>query len=49
MQGKTWNSPRYNPVRKLPYIPSEEELYNLIAGCNKKTAAFLQLLKETGI
>ena len=25
-----------------------QELNQLIAGCNKKTSAFLQLLKETG-
>jgi len=49
MQGKTWNPPRYQSTRKLPFIPTEEELNNLIAGCNKKTATFLQLLKETGM
>jgi integrase len=32
----------------LPYIPSDEELDCLIGGCNKKTATFLQLLRETG-
>ena len=31
----------------LPYIPTERELDQLIAGCNRKYAAFLQLLKET--
>src|ERR1035437_8015344 len=41
MQGKTWEPPKYKPVRKLPYIPTEEELNNLIAGCNK-TSTFLQ-------
>lgn len=49
MQGKTWEPPKYKPVRKLPSIPTEVELNNLIAGCNKKTATFLQLLKETGM
>ncbi len=49
MQGKTWKPPKYKSVRKLPFIPTEEELSNLIAGCNRKTAAFLQLLKETGM
>ena len=49
MHGETWRKPRYNRVRKLPFIPTEKEIYQLIARCNKKTAAFLQLLKETTI
>ncbi len=49
MQGQTWSPPRYKPVNKLPFIPTEDELNNLIAGCNRKTATFLQLLKETGM
>jgi integrase len=49
MQGLTWSPPRYKSVNKLPFIPTEEELNNLIAGCNRKTATFLQLLKETGM
>lgn len=49
MQGITWNKPQYKAVRKLPFIPTEDEINKLIAGCNKKTAVFLQLLKETGM
>jgi integrase/predicted RNA-binding Zn-ribbon protein involved in translation (DUF1610 family) len=45
----TWKKPIYQAVKKLPFIPTEEELNNLIAGCNRKTATFLQLLKETGM
>jgi len=33
---------------KLPYIPSESELDQLIAGFGPKYSVFLQLLKETG-
>ncbi len=33
---------------KLPYIPTERELDQLIAGFGPKYSAFLQLLKETG-
>lgn len=33
----------------LPFIPSERKINQLIAGCNRKTATFLQLLKETGM
>jgi integrase len=33
---------------QLPFIPIEAELDSLIAGCGKKLASLLQLLKETG-
>ena len=33
---------------KLPYIPTEREIDQLIAGFGPKYSAFLQLLKETG-
>jgi integrase len=49
MQGKKWNPPRCKVTRKIPFIPTEQELDSLIAGCGKKTATFLQLLKETGM
>jgi integrase len=49
MHGQTWKKPIFNTVRTIPFIPTEEELNCLIAGCNKTTATFLQLLKETGI
>jgi len=49
MQGKIWTPPIYRRVRKLPFIPTEAELDQLIAGCSKKMATFLQLLKETGM
>jgi integrase len=49
MQGKTWNPPKYQSPRKIPFIPTEAEINSLIAGCNKKTATYLQLLKETGM
>ncbi|UCE16229.1 MAG: hypothetical protein JSV12_01025 [Candidatus Bathyarchaeota archaeon] len=49
MLGETWNPPKYKPVHKLPFIPTEEEVNELIAGCNRKTSAFLKLLKETGV
>jgi len=37
---------KYQP--KQPFIPLESELDQLIAGCGKKTATFLQVLKDTG-
>ncbi len=48
-QGLTWKKPIYQAVKKLPFIPTEEELNNLIASCNRKTSTFLQILKETGM
>jgi len=47
--GGNWDPPKYKRIDKLPFIPTEEELDALIAGSGKKMAAFLQLLKETGI
>ena len=49
MPGMIWNPPRYRRVPKLPFIPLEKEIDDLIAGCSRKVAAFLQLLKETGM
>lgn len=49
MLGGTWKPPKYNRVRKLPFIPTEQEVNELIAGCNRKTSTFLKLLKETGV
>jgi len=43
-----WEPPRYTPESAIPFIPTEAELDQLIAGVGKKTAAYLQLLKETG-
>lgn len=48
MQGKTWEKPRYKAVEKLPFIPTENEIDDLIAGCSNQLATFLQVLKETG-
>jgi integrase len=47
--GGTWDLPIYKITRKIPFIPTEQELDNLIAGCGKKTSIFLQLLKETAM
>ncbi|MEM2130108.1 MAG: site-specific integrase [Candidatus Bathyarchaeia archaeon] len=48
MQGSTWEKPRYKPTEKLPFIPTENEIDSLIAGCSKQVATFLQTAKETG-
>ena len=48
MHGLQWNPPKYKRIHKLPFIPTETEIDQLIAGCGQKTATFLQILKETG-
>jgi integrase len=47
MEGGTWNRPIYTGVAKIPFVPKETEVDQLIAGCSHKVATFLQLLKET--
>lgn len=49
MQGKTWTPPIYRRVRKLPFIPTETEIDQLISGCSPRIATLLQMLKETGM
>jgi integrase len=41
--------PVYQVIRKLPFIPLEAEIDQVIAGCNKTMATFLLTLKETGM
>jgi len=48
MAGIKWNPPNYHRVESLPFVPTETEINQLIAGVGKKLATFLQLLKETG-
>jgi integrase len=47
MTGGTWNPPIYCRIRKIPFIPKEDEIDALIASCAPKGAALLQTLKET--
>jgi len=49
MIGGQWDPPKYRRIEKLPFIPTEQEIDQLIAECGEKTAAFLQTLKETGM
>lgn len=46
--GLSWQRPRYKAIRQLPFIPQEREIEDVIAGCNKEIALFLQIGKETG-
>jgi integrase len=49
MLGKTWEKPKYIVIRKMPFIPKETELNDLIASSGYKTSSLLQTLKETGM
>jgi len=47
--GITWEPPRCKRNYKLPWIPLERELDDLIAGCSRTIGTFLLLLKETAM
>jgi integrase len=47
MVGGKWEAPKYKTIRQIPFIPKETEIDQLIAGCSKRMATFLQTLKET--
>jgi len=49
MHNLTWTPPTYKVARTLPFIPTETEIDQLIAGCARKFTPLLQLLKETGV
>ncbi|MEM2968653.1 MAG: tyrosine-type recombinase/integrase [Candidatus Bathyarchaeia archaeon] len=49
MIGGRWETPRYKGVSRLPFIPKEAEIDQLISACRSRMATFLQLLKETGM
>jgi len=45
-----WTPPKYQQTEKIPFIPTEEEIDQLITACtNRKTATLLQTLKETAM
>jgi Site-specific recombinase XerD len=47
--GIHWKKPRYKPIQKLPFIPLEKHIDQLIYSAGKKMGTVLQLIKETGI
>jgi integrase/recombinase XerD len=47
--GKEWKPPKYKAEERLPFIPTEQEIDQLIASMTRKYAVYLQILKETGI
>jgi len=44
-----FEKPNYRGIGRLPYVPLESEIDQLISAVGKKKGVFLQLLKETGI
>jgi len=49
VNGIIWEPPKYEQLEKIPFIPTENELDQLIAASGKKTATLLQMLKETSM
>jgi integrase len=49
MVGGTWSPPKYTGIPKLPFVPKETEIDQLVAACSHRIGTFLQMLKETGI
>ncbi|MEM2912654.1 MAG: site-specific integrase [Candidatus Bathyarchaeia archaeon] len=47
--GFSWTAPNYQHSNKIPFLPTEQEIDQLIAGCGKKVAAALQIAKETAM
>jgi integrase len=47
--GINWKKPRYKPTKKLPFIPLEKHIDQLIYSAGKKMGTVLQLIKETGM
>jgi integrase len=43
-----FEKPNYRQPEKLPFVPLESEVEQIVSGMGKKTACFLQLLRETG-
>jgi integrase len=46
--GIKWQRPIYKAVRTIPFIPTEREIDDIVASCNRHIALFLQFAKETG-
>ena len=49
INGLAWEKPKCKTERKNPFLPTEEEIKDLIAGSPQTVATLLQLLKETAM
>jgi integrase len=43
-----WTKPRYKRVDKLPYVPTEKDIEQLIGGMSKRLGIILRFMMETG-
>jgi hypothetical protein len=48
MEKITWTRPKYAQAESFPFIPTEQELDQLISAASKVIGTFLQGLKDTG-
>lgn len=46
--GGTWDKLQCKVRQKIPFIPLETEIDQLVAGCSKTVRTALQVAKETG-
>jgi hypothetical protein len=44
-----FDKPNYRRIERLPFVPLESEIGQLISAAGRKTGTFLKLLKETGV
>jgi integrase/recombinase XerD len=44
----SWQPPKYKPTDKVPFVPTEADIDQLISGSGRVLSTFLQFLKETG-
>jgi integrase len=48
INGLAWVKPRFKYERKMPRIPTSEDIDTIISSCSKKYATIFKLLKEIG-
>ena len=44
-----WKKPRYKYERKIPLIPTTENIHKIISACSPKYATIFKILEETGL
>jgi len=47
--GLNWQKPQYKPQERIPFIPTEQELDQLVNGTGWKISVILQIAKETAM
>jgi integrase len=47
-RGVEWDKPRYTRVEKIPLVPSEKDIDQLIGGMSPRLGTILLFIKETG-